>query len=113
MTPNASRLLEILTAGLRAGTLTQNQIEKATGVHQSQVSRILAGQTRRFSRNVEKLCKYAETLAAGDKPRSSGDAEDLQNEILRIWNGSAAHARALQDVLSAIDSLQCAVLPRS
>jgi transcriptional regulator with XRE-family HTH domain len=45
-----------------SGQLSQRKVAEATGVHQSQVSRILAGEARRASKNVLRLCKFAEGL---------------------------------------------------
>lgn len=39
--------------------VTQQAIAAATGIHQSQISRILAGKSKRKSSNVERLCRYA------------------------------------------------------
>lgn len=44
--------------------LSQLDIARATGVHQGQVSRILAGRSKRLSPNTQKLCQYAETVRA-------------------------------------------------
>lgn len=84
--------------------LSQPDIARETGVDQGQVSRILAGQSKRLSRNTLKLCQYAETL----KPDSASatTARDLQETILGIWNGTSQHAQALKQLLQAIDATQ-------
>lgn len=106
MDQDTSQLLESLAIRLRDGACTQQQIQVATGVHQSQVSRILSGQAKRLSKNVERLCKYAEGLAKDDRASTSKDAERLCNNILEIWDGSAAHAQAIDEVLAALGKLQ-------
>ncbi|MHB8698291.1 MAG: helix-turn-helix domain-containing protein [Sulfuricaulis sp.] len=84
--------------------LSQPDIARETGVDQGQVSRILAGHSKRLSRNTLKLCQYAETV----KPDSvsTNTARDLQETILGIWNGTSQHAQALKQLLQTIDATQ-------
>lgn len=110
MTPQALKLLALLGDQTRGGSVTQIEIQQATGVHQSQVSRILSGKSKRVSRSVEKLCKYAETLIKPDKKSDSADARALQRSILKIWDGSEAHARSLQELLVAVENLRRTIL---
>lgn len=84
--------------------LSQPDIARETGVDQGQVSRILAGHSKRLSRNTLKLCKYAETI--GPASTSTTTAHDLQEAILGIWNGTSQHAQALKQLLQAIDATQ-------
>lgn len=112
MDPGTSQLLESLAIRLRKGICTQQEIQAATGVHQSQVSRILAGQAKRLSKNVELLCKYAEGLAKADRSSTSKISEELCNKVLELWDGSAAHAQALDGVLDALGKLQHTVRRR-
>ena len=62
MEPEYRFLLRLLADRVLSGELSQIQVAEATGVHQSQVSRILAGEARRASKNVLRLCKFAEGL---------------------------------------------------
>lgn len=84
--------------------LSQPDIARETGVDQGQVSRILAGQSKRLSRNTLKLCQYAETI--GPDSTSTTTARDLQETILGIWNGTSQHALALKQLLQTIDATQ-------
>lgn len=103
------RLIDFLARRVRAGTLTQKEIEESTGVHQSQVSRILAGQAKRLSRNVQRLCKYAEQLDSITAPESSSSADLLQARILDVWDGTRNHAEALEALLRELAHVQSAV----
>lgn len=60
--PEYRFLLHLLADRVLSGQLSQSQVAEATGVHQSQVSRILSGEARRASKNVLRLCKFAESL---------------------------------------------------
>jgi transcriptional regulator with XRE-family HTH domain len=82
--------------------LTQKEISRQTGVHQSQVSRILSGQGKRLSKNAEKLCNYAKTLQIEANPAP----ETLTQSLLQIWDGSPGHAAAIMQVLRSLDQLQ-------
>lgn len=84
--------------------LSQLDISRATGVHQGQVSRILAGQSKRFSRNTKKLLQYAEMIRPSSAPPDM--AGDLQKAVLDIWNGTNQHALALKQLLQAVDAAQ-------
>lgn len=75
--PCQSELINLLAVHITSGTLTQKSLAEATGVHQSQISRILTGNIRRASKNVLKLCKYAETLSLRVDGRN-----DFKDEIL-------------------------------
>jgi transcriptional regulator with XRE-family HTH domain len=112
MSLDVSKLLALLSDKLSTKAITQQEIQQATGVHQSQISRIVAGKSKRVSPNVKKLCKYAEALRTSRQGKGSADAEVLQASILAIWDGSSAHARALQEVIHAIGAVQSTVLGR-
>jgi transcriptional regulator with XRE-family HTH domain len=96
--------LKRLALAVRTRQVTQTQIATETGVHQSQVSRILSGNVRRGSPNARRLCRYAEGIA-GMTP--SGSLEDsLALAVHSIWDGSAAHAEAITDLLGALGRAQ-------
>lgn len=84
--------------------LSQHEISRATGVHQGQVSRILAGKSKRLSHNTRKLCQYAETIGQQSAPPVASD--ELRKAILNVWNGTSQHAQALKQLLHAIDATQ-------
>lgn len=105
-------LLTSLRIAVADRRITQQEIAHATGVNQSQVSRILAGQCKRSSGNVAALCRFAverfsfpelgESAPASVRAHAlvdalmSGDAEE-QEEIVallsqllmlrRMWSG--------------------------
>ncbi len=103
---DVAQLISLLDGLVNAGKLTQVEIQEHTGVHQSQISRILAGKAKRSSRNVESLCKYARNLTAAEGSSALVGASELQGMVLKIWNGTGQHAQAISDVLMALDRLQ-------
>lgn len=94
--------LEALRDAVKSRSVSLRVIGSATGVHISQVSRILAGKATRVSPNVEKICKFAAT--AGFAQSYSGGEELLWKAVADVWDGTAAHAQALAQLLRAIDS---------
>lgn len=93
-------LLYLLAERVRLGELTQREVAEATGVHQSQVSRILAGGARRTSKNVLHLCKFAESLpsAAG---RVTVDRQ-LVAGVAKHLGCSAREEAAIADLMMAL-----------
>lgn len=100
--PQQIRLINLLINHISNGVLTQNSLANATGVHQSQISRILAGNIRRTSKNVLKLCKYAETFSP-----SENEFNYLNDEILAVVaelkGRSLAESQALVSLMSSLN----------
>lgn len=90
-----------LRTAIQSGTITQESVYKATGVHQSQVSRILSGQIKRPSKNVLKVCKYAAHLHISDLPSPLIDTRIL-SAINQVWDGSSEHAEAIAKVIRSL-----------
>lgn len=104
-------LLNWLAKEVASRRLSQLAIAEATGVHQSQVSRILAGKAKRSSANVRKLCGYASSLqpsvgSAVREKSNSGIKKTIEGDLARIWDGSAEHAVALLRLIEAIGQVQ-------
>lgn len=102
-------LLSWLSAEVRARRLSQVEIAAASGIHQSQISRILAGKAKRESANVRKLCKYATSLRQGVGARTLAGPETrvaIDQAVTRLWDGSSDHASALVELLEAVERVQ-------
>lgn len=98
--------LRHLAALVGRGSVTQAEISAETGVSQSQISRILAGQFRRASKNVEELCRYASRRRERPSSDEARDRAALTAALLALWDGTPSHAQALIDMLSAISAAQ-------
>jgi transcriptional regulator with XRE-family HTH domain len=95
--------LALLSKYLSKKQLTQIELARATGVHQSQISRILAGNVRRASKNVIKLCRYAESLpAAVELPGEDKDA--VFAEIVSMLGQSASEKAAFRQVIASLNA---------
>lgn len=107
--PDQEGLLSWLSAEVRARRLSQVEIATASGIHQSQISRILAGKAKRESANVRKLCKYATSLRQGVGARTLAGPETrvaIDQAVTRLWDGSSDHASALVELLEAVERVQ-------
>ena len=97
-----------LSNAVRSRQFSQTQLAKAIGVHQSQVSRILSGQSKISSPNVRKICKYADSMRAVAGVSSADPKQLLGNAVQQIWDGSLDHARALTALIEAVGGTQSA-----
>ena len=90
--------LSRLRQAINVGLVSQSDISRATGVHQSQVSRILAGTSRRVSPNLLLLCKFANEM---ERFTNTNPASNhlLMDALRAVWDGSEAHAEAIAGLL--------------
>lgn len=87
----------------RTGNLSQEQIAVEVGASQSQVSRILSGRGKRFSRLSEDICSCVERLIGiGDGRVAAEENQHLMSAIRETWDGSATHAIAMATVIRSL-----------
>lgn len=99
--PDQLHLLHTLAKQASAGSLTQAALADATGVHQSQISRILAGKVRHASKNVLKLCKYAKSLPSAMGPQDN-NGEEILAAVAKLLGKSSAEDRALAHLVGSL-----------
>ena len=80
---------------------TQTDVYNKTGVHQSQISRILKGDFERDSKNVIKLCVYANCIL-GDDSKILHVKDLLIASIMELWDGTDKGAVDLLGLFSAV-----------
>lgn len=83
------------------GLTRSTAIAARTGINQSQVYRNLFGKPRRASKTLRKLCAYVELIeqSGSPDPRAS---EVLMQAVGSVWDGTAAHAHRIADMLLSI-----------
>lgn len=86
--------------------LSQQQLAAATGVHQSQISRMLSGRAKRVSKNLKKVSEYLENLH-GSYANKSEIPRVLKDAIQFSWDGTPGHADALARVIISLRDLSC------
>lgn len=98
----ARRALERL--GARVSTV---QLAAQTGIHQSQVSRLLRGQFHRVSRNVRLLLAYAAKPGRAPGPERAAAAKaSVIKAALRTWDETPEGAQALVRLLRSVQDLR-------
>lgn len=101
--PLARRRLHALSR--RVSTV---KIAADTGVHQSQVSRLVRGQFKRLSPNLLKLLEYADA----PRRRNAADAgreaakKAVVRAALRTWDSTPGGAQALVRLLRSVEKLK-------
>lgn len=60
MDPRIPQIRAAVEQRMRERKHIQKDVEMATGVHQSRISRFLSGQGKRMTAQIDSLCKYAE-----------------------------------------------------
>lgn len=98
------KLIEQLCEVFKNNRSTQQQIAAKTGVHQSQVSRILRGHFRTVTPNVAKICKYANVTPQTGITKSAVP-EELNRELVRLLDGTAKREQTILRLLKAICDL--------
>lgn len=81
----------------------QDDVFKATGVPQPQISRALAGRRKRLTEPMRALCRYACIDVEDSATQASSD--DLVQLVRDLAGDSPAAASALRGVLSSIAPL--------
>ena len=89
-TPGRQLFLADLQRQMRERGWSISRIARESGVHQSQVSRIVAGKFKTFGSNVIKIC-----MTFGMEPssyyggtRADEDRQQIADSALAIWDGS-------------------------
>ena len=91
-------MLEHLRRTIANRRITQAEVALHTGVDQSQISRILKGKNKRESENVQKLCKFAETLIK-HQVTQTGDDKEAFELLAAILEGSADTKRYVIELM--------------
>lgn len=97
-------LIERLKYAVDVLGVSQKELAKSTGVHQSQISRMLAGKARRVSKNLLKLSSYLDNLHFCYANKSE-IPQVLKDAIQFSWDGTARHAEALARVIVSLNNL--------
>ena len=105
VTPSVARARRTLARlGERVSTV---QVAADTGIHQSQVSRLVRGQFTRLSRNVRLLLAYAGKGAPARSPQRADAAKaSVIRAALRTWDETPEGAQALVRLLRSVQDLR-------
>lgn len=109
------RMAEIrsaLRAAMERNGHSQSEVSKVTGVSQSNVSRLLAGERKRVTECVKRLCHYAGVDAETDAPAMDAHRRLSQALSGAIGNNSQA-ALALASIIESLTPLLRSYRPAS
>ncbi len=101
---------ECLLAAKRAKALglTQEDIAKALHASQSQVSRVLAGRSKRYTGLAEQVCNYVNLHAHGISREAITENDELMQALASVWDGSAQQAKLLANLIRSAGALMAA-----
>lgn len=100
-------LLTSLRIAVADRRITQQEIAHATGVNQSQVSRILAGHCKRSSGNVAALCRFAaERFSSPDLGESAPASVRAHALVDALMGGNAEEQEEIVVLLSQLLTLR-------
>ena len=103
MEPEIQTILDHIARAVVARDITQTELSKATGVHQSQISRILSGNLRRASKNVHRLCNYYYLHSSKTQSSATSSvAQDMNETVQRLITGRNVSDAALMQVLESL-----------
>jgi transcriptional regulator with XRE-family HTH domain len=83
---------------------TLSHLARSTGVHQSQLSRILSGHFKSFGSSVMQICKILNLDATPSE--AYRDREAIVDSALAIWDGSAKDREDVVQLLNQIAKMR-------
>jgi transcriptional regulator with XRE-family HTH domain len=96
---------------LKARAWSLTRLARTTGVHQSQLSRILSGNFKSFSSNVMQICK---ALDLGATPSGADrDRKAIVDSALAIWDGSTKDREDVVRLLNQIAKMRRSIKTNS
>lgn len=109
--PHLESELQRARASARSLGLRQRDIAEATGLSQSQVSRILRGRRIRSSDSTEAVCIYVRSKLQPIDLEDVQACTPLMSALSKVWNGTNQHAMALSAVIESLGALSPVATP--
>jgi predicted transcriptional regulator len=86
--------------------ISQTDIASATGVNQSQVSRIFDGKVKRHSKALVKISKFIEMQSHGVSIDIVKSNNELMEALASTWDGTSQHSTALATIIKTLKILK-------
>jgi transcriptional regulator with XRE-family HTH domain len=83
--PRVGAAAKSLHAYMQEHSLTQNALSEACGISQPQISKLLRGKAKKITRDLKKLCKYANIRI--DTPTPPYNDLRIRSAIDSVWDG--------------------------
>jgi len=109
--PTPEEMAAVIRSAWQRKDISQKQVERDLGIHQSQFSKIVNGQFKGTNGHAGRLFEYSK-LHEGAAQRQSGteDTEALRSSLterlMRAWDGTDEGARALKIILDGAARLR-------
>lgn len=95
-----------ILACMRANGWSQAELAAKAGVHQSTVSRALAGRSGRHSKARHRLAVFVEHTQRGEQASKEGGPKRVMRAFNRIWDGTESHAASVAKIIGALAGLR-------
>lgn len=105
MTSDFSLIAIALGNDARALGISQLEISQATGINQSQISRIFNGDLKRESKAYKAIANFIRMHRKGVTRESVIENRELIDALASVWDGSPDQAVALASVIKALGKL--------
>ncbi|MGY4167531.1 helix-turn-helix domain-containing protein [Bradyrhizobium sp. USDA 4529] len=102
-------LLDEMQAQIAARHLSAMDISRSSGVDQSQVSRILAGDFKRISQNVMQICNFLGINPGrfvGSLPGDDDTRRRIADSALSVWDGTPEGAELLISIFGGMAAIR-------
>jgi len=87
---------------LEEAGITQSRCAKELGIAQSQVSRLLAGRSKRATKAFRDVCGYAFQVSQKESGNKATVPQEIVQAVNIVWNGTQSHAEALAIVIRTL-----------
>lgn len=108
---NAIKVVEKIRNQMLASSLSQMEIQRLTGLHQSTISRALKNPVR-VTGTHRTLCKFF-GISLDESPNDSRSRAALVQTVLDIWDGTPEHAQSIARLLNASATLEAHAASRA
>lgn len=85
--------------------ITQEDISDATGISQSQVSRVLSGQGKRKSKAFLEICNYVNNKQVGIPTDLVRQNDELINALALVWDGTPRQSTAIANIIQSLGGI--------
>lgn len=86
--------------------ISQTEIATATGINQSQISRIFDGKVKRHSKALEKISAFLDMQPKVIPMDIVKSNNELMTALSETWDGTSAHSVALANIIRTLRALR-------
>ena len=106
-TMRSEEIGQLVNKFIKENGITQSDLAKSIGIHQSQISRVINADFKKASKTVRLICEYAKIdlhILEEQKFNPNNNLE-LMNAIGTVWDGTEKKAKALAKVILCLKEL--------